>query len=283
MPKSIKVLSFSRYFSLAIGLSLIVPASASALKIRFNSGSGATNSFLTEGDVNNLMDIQNTLAGMTMGGPSIPNIPWSAAAPLGAMPNPKTGKIEVVKRNPGTDQISVSNIIFNRGFDAVGSILIIDIFDEHTSGPLEEGTRLFGTLQMDGTVTMNPEMGSTDRFTLVGYLGNPDGFPGNIASHRIPGPDPIEIFDFDGPFNVAEQGFVQANLTHRQTFGIRLVLDDDSKNGYSLTIPGSINFSLVPEPLTILGAGTAIGFGAFFKRTINKKKKKKGKKDSESA
>jgi hypothetical protein len=38
----------------------------------------------------------------------------------------------------------------------------------------------------------------------------------------------------------------------------------------------------VPEPLNILGVGTAVGFGAFFKRELNKKKKK-GQKDSEEA
>ena len=31
----------------------------------------------------------------------------------------------------------------------------------------------------------------------------------------------------------------------------------------------------IPEPLTILGAGTAAGFGAFFKRVVNRKSKKK--------
>ena len=31
----------------------------------------------------------------------------------------------------------------------------------------------------------------------------------------------------------------------------------------------------IPEPLTILGTATAVGFGAFFKRQINKKKKDK--------
>lgn len=40
-------------------------------------------------------------------------------------------------------------------------------------------------------------------------------------------------------------------------------------------------FSQVPEPLTMLGAATAAGFGAFFKRELNNKKKKE--KDSEQA
>ena len=36
------------------------------------------------------------------------------------------------------------------------------------------------------------------------------------------------------------------------------------------------NSQPVPEPLTILGAGTAIGFGAFFKRKLAKKNQKQG-------
>ena len=43
----------------------------------------------------------------------------------------------------------------------------------------------------------------------------------------------------------------------------------DNRGGLSLRI------NAVPEPLTILGTSTAAGFGAFFKRTINKKKKDK--------
>ncbi len=33
-------------------------------------------------------------------------------------------------------------------------------------------------------------------------------------------------------------------------------------------------FEAVPEPLTLLGAGTALGFGTFFKRELSKKQKK---------
>ena len=35
----------------------------------------------------------------------------------------------------------------------------------------------------------------------------------------------------------------------------------------------------IPEPLTILGTATAAGFGAFFKRELNKNKKKKDKEE----
>ncbi|MCH2248071.1 MAG: PEP-CTERM sorting domain-containing protein [Crocosphaera sp.] len=37
----------------------------------------------------------------------------------------------------------------------------------------------------------------------------------------------------------------------------------------------SITPTVVPEPLTILGAGTAIGFGTAFKKKLGKNKKKK--------
>ncbi|WP_420911668.1 PEP-CTERM sorting domain-containing protein [Rippkaea orientalis] len=51
-------------------------------------------------------------------------------------------------------------------------------------------------------------------------------------------------------------------------------------NDSPLTTHSSLPFSnhlagVVPEPLTILGAGTAIGFGATFKRKLAKKTNKK--------
>ena len=52
-------------------------------------------------------------------------------------------------------------------------------------------------------------------------------------------------------------------------------------NGGLSSIGGTLSPIPVPEPLTILGAGTAAGFGAIFKRELNKKKK--AQKDSESA
>ena len=48
----------------------------------------------------------------------------------------------------------------------------------------------------------------------------------------------------------------------------------------SLTDSGAISFTTndpierIPEPLTIIGTGTAIGFGTFFKRQIGKKQQK---------
>ncbi|MDJ0510323.1 MAG: PEP-CTERM sorting domain-containing protein, partial [Crocosphaera sp.] len=42
----------------------------------------------------------------------------------------------------------------------------------------------------------------------------------------------------------------------------------------TLTV-SSANISQVPEPLTILGAGTALGFGTLFKRKLNASKKEK--------
>ena len=55
----------------------------------------------------------------------------------------------------------------------------------------------------------------------------------------------------------------------------RISLIQLDASGDSLWGIDNIEYGVVPEPLTILGAGTAAGFGAFFKRTMNKKKKDK--------
>ncbi len=39
-------------------------------------------------------------------------------------------------------------------------------------------------------------------------------------------------------------------------------------------VSGSLTAKAVPEPLTILGVGTAIGFGSYFKRELSKKQNK---------
>ena len=67
--------------------------------------------------------------------------------------------------------------------------------------------------------------------------------------------------------------FTAQNATTTITF-----FDGDSAN--FLSGLDNVTLTAVPEPLTLLGAGTAVGFGAFFKQELNKKKKQK---DSESA
>lgn len=58
--------------------------------------------------------------------------------------------------------------------------------------------------------------------------------------------------------------------------------EDALGNLYIVDLDGEVfRLEVVPEPLTILGAATAVGFGAFFKRELNQQKKTK--KDSEEA
>ncbi|HAC65523.1 MAG TPA: hypothetical protein DCF68_18830 [Cyanothece sp. UBA12306] len=50
--------------------------------------------------------------------------------------------------------------------------------------------------------------------------------------------------------------------------------DDDDGGNDDDGDDGDDNIGTVPEPLTILGAGAALGFGGFFKRKLAKSKKK---------
>ncbi|WP_013334789.1 PEP-CTERM sorting domain-containing protein [Gloeothece verrucosa] len=59
-------------------------------------------------------------------------------------------------------------------------------------------------------------------------------------------------------------------LKNGDVFGFRVATASNSDGPGELTIYGTYQ-TVVPEPLTILGAGTAVVIGTFFKRRIHKK------------
>ena len=71
--------------------------------------------------------------------------------------------------------------------------------------------------------------------------------------------------DFSSSGSIIEFGYLTSNSSGFS----------NSKQTVSGIDNWSVTVNAVPEPLTILGAGTAAGFGTFFKRTMNKKKKDK--------
>ena len=132
--------------------------------------------------------------------------------------------------------------------------------------------------------------GSSLRFEISNTADLSDG----LQVSELTGTDPVFVFDGreidNGRFHPA-----LLQLNSNGTGSIR-----NSNNIISLDPLNQIDFgdeyisdlafipdeltlaeAQVPEPLTILGAGTAVGFGAFFKRELNKSKKKQ--KDSELA
>ena len=58
-----------------------------------------------------------------------------------------------------------------------------------------------------------------------------------------------------------------------ESFMLRNNTDNFAIDDFSFAVGEPVQ--TIPEPLTILGTATAAGFGAFFKRTMNKKKKDK--------
>lgn len=97
-------------------------------------------------------------------------------------------------------------------------------------------------------------------FSHSGILGT-DLFSGPLSASL----DGWDMLTSIGP--VSGNGSLQQwNLGNVQTDGGILFFN----NGQT-----PATFLAIPEPLTILGAATAAGFGAFFKRQINKKKKDK--------
>lgn len=68
--------------------------------------------------------------------------------------------------------------------------------------------------------------------------------------------------------------FVNSSVTGKSDSNVNAGADffnetKDGKRGLYIT-----NVTAVPEPLTLLGTGTALGFGTFFKRELSKKQKK---------
>ncbi len=74
----------------------------------------------------------------------------------------------------------------------------------------------------------------------------------------------IGPFDVDNAFSIFAPNTVKAGQTFSGTVSF----------SYNPTISSQFTVEVVPEPLTILGAGTAIVFGASFKRKLVKAKKK---------
>lgn len=118
---------------------------------------------------------------------------------------------------------------------------------------------------------------------------------GKIDINRDKISDGILTFELDTPFNVvrtAEKFRISGltTVTMSSTFtgvfklkdetlakgnGTFIVQDASRSTGnFYMTIAVPTTTGTVPEPLTILGVGTAIGFGGFFKRQISKKHKK---------
>ena len=131
------------------------------------------------------------------------------------------------------------------------SILLLQYEDSNTGGPASRG---FNAINQ-GTTSFIPNGGTAGQFLGGAHL---DPLP--------PGTDLLPIL----------AGAPQAGTG----FGVPLGPGDYSYliqqtgpelSGYTL------DFVVVPEPLTILGAGTAAGFGTFFKHKFNKRKKKEKK------
>lgn len=133
--------------------------------------------------------------------------------------------------------------------------------------------------------------------------------PNNVAYNAFANParvrSPRGTFDFEGAYltgawnnglNITVDGYHNSTLLYSQTVTVDttsptwFTFNYDGINFLRFTSFGGINagyggggahfamdnftvdnFTVVPEPFTLLGVGTALGFGAAFKRKVNKK------------
>ncbi|ACK73116.1 hypothetical protein PCC7424_4757 [Gloeothece citriformis PCC 7424] len=103
----------------------------------------------------------------------------------------------------------------------------------------------------------------------------------------LPTPLDVAFFSFDGEFGFAQNSLSGNNLSFFNGTVIPTTPDGDELSNvtvplFVLNVPTDANgnaiFTIrqnaVPEPLTIVGVGTALGFGSFFKRQQGKNPKK---------
>lgn len=74
-------------------------------------------------------------------------------------------------------------------------------------------------------------------------------------------------------FTLTSSSSLNIDLLAGQRFGARLQNTSGSEGSSKLS--GTSPSAAVPEPLTILGVGTALSFGALFKRELAKKQRNK--------
>ena len=153
------------------------------------------------------------------------------------------------------------------------------VFDSYYDEPVPDGVqvawgneggtifqRLSATLQSNTKYTLGVYVGQRNRSGFVGY--NIELLAGNtvIASNNSITPAP-------GTFSLVNVHYTSSNNDRLigQSLGIRLSSFGIQTNFDNVTLEATA----VPEPLTILGAVTAIGFGTMIKRKVAKDKHKK--------
>ena len=179
---------------------------------------------------------------------------WIATSPIG-----QTGIFNPSKSDANTT------------FDSI-------VFDSYYDEPVPDGVQvawsnggtisqqLSATLQSNTEYTLGVYVGQRNRSGFVGY--NIELLAGNtvIASNNSITPAP-------GTFSLVNVHYTSSDNDPLigQSLGIRLSSFGIQTNFDNVTLEATA----VPEPLTILGAVTAIGFGTMFKRKVAKDKHKK--------
>jgi hypothetical protein len=174
--------------------------------------------------------------------------------------------------------------------------------DAQGSGPTQSARTI---ISLSNFFTVTPETGEKNGDKVKGVLsgrlqgiyGSEPAFGGNVGSFtsdvvasvnagfaswnssprrilsNVPGPRPInEPVSGEGILTIGE----------RYQLNMRLEVFAETAMGYSQPFSNfsgdgqgfTVNVQAVPEPLTILGSATGLGFAAFFKRKHSKKLKK---------
>jgi hypothetical protein len=167
----------------------------------------------------------------------------------------------------GTTQALFS--FFNIGPKA-SSITKVDILDKAQFS-------LGNLVSLTGAPTTGVKFNSTTTSTVAGNLYTAASRGTNAGIQRTNGINSAESLNI--LFNIAPAGFnkpFNAVVTDLYKKGLSVQLTSSGFSPNSGTVVFNSKVNAVPEPLTMLGSGAALGFGALMKRRSSKLKAKNG-------
>ncbi|MEQ9237512.1 PEP-CTERM sorting domain-containing protein [Coleofasciculus sp. E2-BRE-01] len=181
-----------------------------------------------------------------------------------------------VRPNPDPNR-DVLGIIEKQSVLLPRDISVLDGFNEQKDRPNSIITK--GTLVSSYLFYFNPPGGDEPRFDWSGQITFDATVLGLVGGFRVHWPHTTNVVGLDN----TEYVFASAIDPRDEVISFEnnvLTFDVSSKSGlepFRVITSGNPVIPSVPEPLTLLGTGTALGFIPLFKRAYSKKNKAKGK------
>lgn len=169
--------------------------------------------------------------------------------------------------------------LFNPETDTASWTMTGNLGDEDWN---TEGSAIFQnnneTIVWDSSGSINPEWGVSVEFSIKFGGGQEPTWSGSINGMIFDDINDNGSYDFEGSIGLDSENGVESKLkgsVEETSGGVKKKLETEvktNKEGTELKVRAEAKD--VPEPLTIFGSATALGFGALLKRESSKKKNK---------